>query len=376
MREPPILRRRDTHLPYDIVLNILARLPAKSLMRFRCVSKSLDSSIKSHDFITDHLNTNKNHDNGYIIHMGSNPSTPSSNRPVCTVALDRSFDRISEFVVPFDFPFKHAGIVGSCNGLLCFSNCYKFIYLWNPSIRKFKKLPHTCLGQLNNVRIGFAYHSENNDYKVVRISYSPLSILEIEVYTLSLDSWRRVGFNLTIDVVFCSELPAPLVNGALHWMARIEGEETDLIMAFDVNSEKFAILALPDGFTNINIFQRCLASFKGKLALITCACNEQFGFPCQYSVWVMKEYGVAESWNKLSVIVIPFERVACCLAFTEYGSLLLCCLNKRFEGRGSRFVLVDTETLHEKEDPIQHPSYVTTFMESLILLDGANVASY
>ncbi|KAL4599531.1 hypothetical protein ACB092_11G133300 [Castanea dentata] len=224
MREPPILRRRNTHLPYDIVLNILARLPAKSLMRFRCVSKSLDSSIKSHDFITDHLNTNKNHDNGYVIHMGSNPSSRSSNRPVCTVALDRSFDRISEFVVPFDFPFEHAGIVGSCNGLLCFSNSYKFIYLWNPSIRKFKKLPHTCLGQLNNVNIGFAYHSENNDYKVVRISYSPLSILEIEVYTLSLDSWRRVGFDLTINVVFCSELPAPLVNGALHWMAHIEGE--------------------------------------------------------------------------------------------------------------------------------------------------------
>ncbi|KAF3967775.1 hypothetical protein CMV_008260 [Castanea mollissima] len=342
MREPPILRRRNTHLPYDIVLNILARLPAKSLMRFRCVSKSLDSSIKSHDFITDHLNTNKNHDNGYVIHMGSNPSSRSSNRPVCTVALDRSFDRISEFVVPFDFPFEHAGIVG----------------------------------QLNNVNIGFAYHSENNDYKVVRISYSPLSILEIEVYTLSLDSWRRVGFDLTINVFFCSELPAPLVNGALHWMAHIEGEETDLIMAFDVNSEKFAILALPDGFTSVNILQRCLASFKGKLAFITCAYNEQFGFPCQYSIWVMKEYGVVESWNKLSVILIPFERVACCLAFTEYGSLLLCCLKKRLESRGSRFVLVDTETLHEKEDPIQRPSYVTTFMESLILLDGADVESY
>ena len=39
--------------------------------------------------------------------------------------------------------------------------------------------------------------------------------------------------------------------------------------------------------------------------------------------------------------------------------------------------LVDTETLREKKDPeIQHPSYVATFMESLVLLDGANVASY
>ena len=156
-------------------------------------------------------------------------------------------------------------------------------------------------------------------------------------------------------------------------MGRIEGEETELIMVFDVNSEKFTFLALPDGFTNVNIFQRCLASFKGNLAFITCACNEQFGFPCQYSVWVMKEYGVAESWNKHSVILIPFERVVYCLAFTEYGSLLLCCLNERLE---SRYVLVDTETLHEKKDPIQCPSFVSNFVESLILLDGAYVTSY
>ena len=161
--------------------------------------------------------------------------------------------------------------------------------------------------------------------------------------------------------MFCCELPVPLVTGALHWMICIkEGNETELmIMAFDVNSEIFTILALPDDY------------IKGKLAFITCACNEQLGFPYLYSIWVMKEYGVVESWNKLCVV--PFERVACCLAFTEYGSFLLCCLNERLE---SRYVLVDTETLHEKQDPIQCPSFVSNFVESLILLDGAYVTSY
>ncbi|KAM3733143.1 hypothetical protein ACB098_11G113400 [Castanea mollissima] len=33
--EPPILRRRKNDLPDDIVLNILTRLPAKSVIRFR-----------------------------------------------------------------------------------------------------------------------------------------------------------------------------------------------------------------------------------------------------------------------------------------------------------------------------------------------------
>ncbi|XP_023918879.1 putative F-box protein At5g42430 [Quercus suber] len=152
--KPPILQRS---IPDDVVLNILGRLPVKSVIRFRCVSKSWDSSITTPYFISTHLNHNNNnnkdsHDNGYVIHMPSNPSF---------------------------------------GGLLTTDH-----------IRKFKKLPRTCLGKLENVTLGFAYHSENNDYKVVRISSTPLSTKEIEVYTLSSDSWRRVGVELTTDVAF------------------------------------------------------------------------------------------------------------------------------------------------------------------------------
>ncbi|XP_030964100.1 F-box protein At3g07870-like [Quercus lobata] len=374
--KPPILQ---WSIPDDVVLNILGRLPVKSVIRFRCVSKSWDSSITTPYFISTHLNHNNNnnkdsHDNGYVIHVPSHPSFwwSPNNRPVCTVAFDCTFDRISEVKIPFDFYSKPAQLVGSCNGLLCLADFgsvnVNVIYLWNPSIIKFKKLPPTCLGKLENVTLGFAYHSENNDYKVTK---------ELEVYTLSSDSWRRVGVELTTDVTFGYGkfiLPVPLVCGALHWLARIrEDGRSELIMAFDVNSERFRKLALPDCLIKANNCERFLASFKGKLTFITFGCNEQPGFPSQYSVWVMKEYGVVDSWNKLCVV--SFQRIACFFGFTEYGSLLVFYCNELVEGPELKFVLVDTETLHEKLD-IQHPSYVATFMESLILLDGANVASY
>ncbi|XP_030966974.1 F-box protein CPR1-like [Quercus lobata] len=250
------------------------------------------------------------------------------------------------------------------------------------SIRMFKRLPDTCLGQLKGVTLGFSYHPENNDYKVVRISCLSLFTHEIEVYTLSSDSWRSVGTtSLTAtNVMFYDKnhpLPIPLVNGALHWVSNaVEGEENHwsrMIMAFDVNSERFRELALPDGSVDENTFQRFLALFKGKLALLAWEHREQPG--TQYSIWMMKEYGVIESWNKL--FVVPFERVAHCIAFTEYGSLLVCYINDQAEVQGFKFVLVDTETLHEKKDPdIQHYSSVATFMESLVLFDGANVVSY
>ena len=239
-------------------------------------------------------------------------------------------------------------MVGSCNGLLCFANYgpRKAIYFCNPSIRKFKTLPEPCLGHLKHVSLGFAYHYENNDYKVVRISSSPwmstISLPEIEVYTLSSDSWRSVGIEFTTNVMvydYNFHFSIPLVSGALHWLAHIkEGEEKqgiDIIMAFDVNTLKFRKLAaLPHLFSKTNPCDRYLTSFKRKLALafITFRSGEHPSFPS--SIWVMKEYGVVESWIK--PFVMPIERVALCIAFTEHGSLLTWSINNQVENHGSK----------------------------------------
>ena len=55
--------------------------------------------------------------------------------------LDRMFNRISQYSVPFSFPSYFVKIVGSFNGLLCLSDSgTEVTYLWNSSIRKFKSL--------------------------------------------------------------------------------------------------------------------------------------------------------------------------------------------------------------------------------------------
>ena len=56
---------------------------------------------------------------------------------------------------------------------------------------------------------------------------------------------------------------------------------------------------------------------------------------------------------------------------------LVCYINDQVKEPDFKFVLVDTETLHEKKHlDIQQHSYVATFMESLVLLDGANMEAY
>ena len=122
----------------------------------------------------------------------------------------------------------------------------------------------------------------------------------------------------------------------------IEGEDNrrgHIIISFDVNSDKFRKLALPHGSMVVDGFYTSLASFKGKLALITCGRSE-------HSIWVMREYGVVVSWYK--ILVLPYEKLSCCAAFTECGSLL------DFRGDGlfqNKFLLIDIETLQEKKDP-------------------------
>nr|XP_023926778.1 F-box protein At3g07870-like [Quercus suber] len=313
-----------------------------------------------------------------------------------------------ELRIPFTFHSGFAHLVGSCNGILCLTDyrtnrhsMLNDVFLWNPSIRMFKRLSSTCFKRrrLHDFQLEFAYHSQNNDFKVVRISkhfrnsmYPP----EVEVYTLSSDSWKRIELGISwrpnVLIYDCNcGFSFPFVCGHLHWLLDItEGSgqhkyRSDMILSFDVNSEKFRKIPLPndDSFKGIN-FVKCLTMFKEKLALFQFQGCLQPHVPVCF-VWVMKEYGVPESWNKL--YEVPIENLTIFGGFTKYGTLIIRTNSGLVEGleEEDRFVLIDPKTLHEQDITIQlnYPLDIATFhvstaayMENLALLDGANVVSY
>ena len=95
-----------------------------------------------------------------------------------------------------------------------------------------------------------------------------------EVYTLSSDSWRRVGISFRPNVVFStieSYTCATFVSGALHWVGYIsEGEgkflNQTIILSFYVNNDKFGEIALPDGLEQP---LQHLVVIKGNLVFVT-----------------------------------------------------------------------------------------------------------
>ena len=87
---------------------------------------------------------------------------------ICKVlCCDRTFDSLFEYSVPSVFDLNMSEMVGSCNGLVCLAQRGKLsttsdaIYLWNPSVRKFKRLPDSCSnGPDFWFSTGFGYQSK------------------------------------------------------------------------------------------------------------------------------------------------------------------------------------------------------------------------
>ena len=393
-KKPTLLSSSHHRLSDDVVFDILTRLPVKPIIRFRCVSKSLNSTITDPIFINAHFNLNKakslsnNNNNGYLL-CKTRPVPTSSEADLCTVVCnnDHTLTEISRFKIPFD-PFY---IIGFFNGIFCLtaldedrdSLCTKYFgyncmtCLWNPSIRKFKML------QANNhfytIGYGFAYHCQNDDLKVLRflrlVHKGPLWwSFQAEVYTLSTDSWRLVEpHNRLIKSVWRIESNGLFFNGALHYIAytRHNNFLKKIILCFDVDDEKFREILLPQNYAvELSPSFDQLAVLKGSLALINfgqCAGvdNEL------HEIWVMRDYGVAESWTQKVVPLLNFKSIFGCMGSDE----LMISSVRPFSS--DRFFLFDLESLNENNlriedlgiENISLEHYTTDLMESLVLLN-------
>ncbi|MCE3214742.1 hypothetical protein HAX54_053208 [Datura stramonium] len=95
-------------------------------------------------------------------------------------------------------PLLKFRIIGSVNGLICLSTENDHLFMWNPSIRKYTKLPDPKprLRKVYWRQYGFGYDEFHDDYKIVGIfffdEYGTTNKDEIKIYSLKSDSWRSV----------------------------------------------------------------------------------------------------------------------------------------------------------------------------------------
>ncbi|GFP93419.1 F-box protein cpr30 [Phtheirospermum japonicum] len=271
-------------LPFDLIENILSRLPVKTLKRFRAVERSWCHLIDSERFARIHLH--------FSLTSNSNRNLISCLLGFYWMSVD-SLDEGQSIEPGFEYDDKdiHA-ISNSCNGLVVVTREPEPPILWNPFSREHKVLPKCPLDFTPDPSIsckptyGFGYDSRNDDYKVVKVMLD-----EEWIYSLKFDCWRR-----TDGTSYDRGKWAVHVNGALHTIVRAETNSMK-IMGFSVVTERDYEVATPEGIDMImkGLVYVCLDVLDECLALV---CN----YGSKLVIWVMEEYGVKESWTPL----IPF----------------------------------------------------------------------
>ncbi|KAI6695770.1 hypothetical protein NL676_023480 [Syzygium grande] len=229
----------------DLVIEILSRLPVKSLMRFKCVSKRWRSLISDPGFAKSHLQRLKA---GDII--PSQRIVKSS--PLETIDYEQLDGGIGgghgSVMVRFhepkvDDPRWMPDLVGSCDGLVCFVVHGGFL-LYNPTTKESRNVPSFDLVPGIKSFHGFGYDSTSDDYKIVQGNGT--KSYQMARFSLKSSSWRRVQVQQESHL---ANYRGVYWKGALHWCAvdQSRNKRETAIMSFDLAEEKFhQVLSVPE----------------------------------------------------------------------------------------------------------------------------------
>lgn len=231
----------------DLMVEILLRLPIKSLIRFKVVSKKWHSLITNPKFC-------------YLRNPDPNPAIGLF-LPCSGFRADGSF----EFVPfsnqksrnsPFDklnFTKDPSGIkiLQSCNGLLlcCSSRARKHnrkYYVYNPTTKKFSTLPkfEPGTGIRNRIRgMSLAFDpTKSPHYKVVCVrgfeTDSGEYRYQIESYSSNTGPWRVCSEPFTAVAKFEDGVYS---NGAIHWINAGIGH----CLYFDIENQALETMQMP-----------------------------------------------------------------------------------------------------------------------------------
>ncbi|XP_057970857.1 F-box protein CPR1-like [Malania oleifera] len=280
----------------ELLIEILSRLPVKSLVRFNSVCRSWKTLIQSPSFVSAHLSrSNVNADPPLLVHFYS----PHAISLLC----NRTLVRLENLELPPIRKDSSLKILGPSNGIYCFYHCDAGeIVLWNPSmhesrfIQRFKR-PREDLWTTERGTVGFGYDPKSQDYKVVRVipKNEERGSYRAEVYSLRSDSWKRIETHLP-RMYLCSTIHTCL-KGVCYWLPLYIA---DIVVSFDLNREVFRVIRSPE-YENANFLRHeiCrdyvnLASNED-LSLMICPYD---GKSMTVDIWTRTEPGGLETWTK------------------------------------------------------------------------------
>ncbi|GAU41601.1 hypothetical protein TSUD_196710 [Trifolium subterraneum] len=363
--------RNLTEYPIGLIIQILLRLPVKSLVRFKRVCKSWFSLISDPHFANSHFQLSAATPTRRLLLL-SNKAPHLKTR---SIDFESSLNHVYAFASPnlkcFSplYPYNQFSIRirSSCRGFIFF-DCSSSLCIWNPSTGIHKQIPFSTFDSKSKdantycYMYGFGYDESKDDYLVVSMSCDSLdNIWHLEFFSLRANTWKEIEGTHFPYIILSGVVPrvGTLFGGAIHWLAFRRDLESTVIVAFDLMERELVEMSFPD-YIDIELTNYDLWVFGEFLALWVMDENDRV------EIWVMKEYKVCLSWTKMSFHVIS----------TEFFSPICCTKSGDIIGTDGHAELVKYD---DKGQLIEHYSYnnrggcqLAMYTESLLSLPGGD----
>ncbi|KAK9071039.1 hypothetical protein SSX86_009610 [Deinandra increscens subsp. villosa] len=381
-------------IPLELQVEIIKRLPIKCVIQFRSVSKAWKALIDSSDFIA-HYSAQKtlkphlivsedNLDWDYYVSYVDDDTFPEQR-----VALDNP--RVLNWL-------KDCDIIGCSHGLLCLYGDYRvgrgghkslttMVVLWNPSIRKTIGVIVSNLGnKMYRIDVAFGVCRETNDPKIVKVAYVCWEIKsegemdsiscvpwQVEVFALSTGVWRSPYGNLPRKSIRFDRHYVTL-DGFIYWLVTdkitIDGEykSYNLIVSFDITTEDFKEVSLPDSLAFTSHTDRVINISELRNSLVVLECERNVNDPVVI-IWKM-EGGV---FTKLFTLNLN-TRLASIVGFRKNGAPII--ENYTEEDDWGHLVVYEPTSKYVDKLWSHHHAYVYPYMETLLLLDQPDLMVY
>ncbi|PQQ18848.1 F-box/kelch-repeat protein [Prunus yedoensis var. nudiflora] len=278
-------------LPSEIIwFLILPRLPAKSLMRFKCVCKSWSSLISGNPtFLGVHRNLrcNNNRYTHLLLNVFDRNTGHDHLLSVQTNQVgdgDGSTSPASATHLLTLTPDYHLYDYQCTNGLFC------NFYFAKPVATK----THHEHDPEDHIKGHFGFSPLTNEYKLLQVQLchdwtSNLFSLKLKILTLRSDSWGCI--EVYLDQLPFNPLSSHLygesvcLHGALHWIYQ-GGEDRSRIVVFDLGEERFKVIATPEDDGSDPCWT--IAEVGGRLALM----DDKDAMPqkLMLELWILTDY--------------------------------------------------------------------------------------
>ncbi|GMI93367.1 hypothetical protein like AT3G06240 [Hibiscus trionum] len=359
-------------VPEALTLEILLKLPIKSLARFNCVCKSWCSSFRTLYFSSKHYHNNLKSSNLNVLFQHRYGNTLYFSQ--LSTGKDENSLVTHNICLPFfENCVYHPQVYGPCNGLLClYDHGDGKAALWNPSTGEFKILPRSSSrrppfpGYTSFKCVGFGYDSKTDDYKVIHFitlvyidnefMYPHEFRSRVELYSLRSDSWKEIS-SVPKACPFSNYLCSICIDGICYWEAMTEYHRDNLILSFDMVSETFSTLHFPDFGGSLEQYNVQLLEFNGSLGVIV---HPRLETEKSFDLWVMNG-----AWTK-QFSIESISGVKKLLGFWKNGELF-------YRGSSDELLLFEPSTQELKKLGINaYPdaTCLVAYVESLVPING------